>query len=410
MIKKISFLLILFYTFSFSQNKNNTNYFPPEKLENRLGQTFLLNTYYSLSYPENGFSINHPVSFAKVYEEFSNEQNSQNTKELLAEIHFNKLGKLNTVKKYPDNDNSIIIYNEKGLTSFIIDQNKEYDNIAEFTYNEIGNLISQYDYYKKEQGLEFHSYTEYKYHIENGNTVVQEFKLEKYTGSAVEKSKITFDKQQRMIREERSLYIPNKKELNYKRSYHYDNLKFPEKITKKETYNLVGNNKAIELFEYNDNGDLIYSYLNSDPQKLIISEKNTYLSKNEIEKIIIIKEPNKKEEKRHNLITLDDSGNIIYDKEISQNKDNNFFTKNTYKFDNHKNWIELLIQQHNYLAREGGKDDESGDEYIKYIREINYSDFEDMHSPKIVDTKASEQLKKEKLEKSKYYEQIKNMK
>lgn len=409
MNKIIFLILISICTFFSGQNKNEFNYFPAEKVETILDQKFLLNTYYSLSYPENGFSINNPLSFLKVYEEFPDEQNSRHTKQLLGEIHFNKLGKLNTVKNYHNNDNSSIIYNEKGFISFIIDRNEDYDNIIEFTYDKAGNLTSQYDYYKREQGLDFHSYIEYKYSIQNGNTIVQNFKLEKYSGSAIERSKLTFDKLQRMIREERSLHRVNG-DLKYETIYHYDNLKFPEKITKKETHNFIGNNKEIEVSEYNDDGTLIYNSFNSEPRKLIIQEKNVYLSKNKVDKTTVIKEPGKEEEKSQHLITFDDSKNIIYDRQISANKADNFFIKNTYKFDGHKNWIELLTQQHTYLSREGKKDDESDDKYIIYSREINYSNFEEMHSPKMVDTIASDQLKKDRLEKSKYYEQIKNIK
>ncbi|MEJ5050708.1 hypothetical protein WH221_12805 [Chryseobacterium culicis] len=413
MTKTILLTLIFTFTISFSQNKNNINYFPPEKVENSLDQNFLLTTFYALSYPETGFSITHPVGSAKIYEEYLMEKNPQDAKKLLAEIHFNKSGKLNSIQQHSDGDHSIIIYNEKALISHIIDHHEEYDNIREYTYDTVGNLISLHDYNKEDGNLDFRSYTEYHYYIENGNTIVQTYTIEKHTGLHIEKRKLTFDKQQRMIKEERSLRIPNRAELKYERIYRYDHPKFPEKVTKKETHNFVGDNYEREIFEYNDNGDLIYTSLDSEPGKSLYTEKTTFSSKNQAEKITIyskgLKGSMKEEKKTHNLLSYDDSGNIIYDKEIRKEEDN-VFTKNTYQFDEYMNWTELLVQKHIYLPQYGKKDDESFDSYSKYIREISYSGFEEPHSAKLIDTVASEYLKKEVLAKSKFYEQIKNTK
>ena len=413
MTKTILLTLIFTFTISFSQNKNNINYFPPEKVEIKLNQKFLLTTYYALRYPEQGFSINSPIGSAKIYEEYLLEKNPKDAKKLLAEIHFNKLAKLNSVQQYSDGYHSKIIYNDKALISHIIVHHDEYDSIMEYTYDTVGNLISTYDYNKEDGNLEFRSYTEYHYYIEKGNTVVQTYSIERRTGPNIEKKKLTFDKQQRMIKEERALRIPNKSELKYERIYHYGNSKFPEKVTKKETHNFVGNNQETEVFEYNDNGDLVYNSLDSEPGKFLYTEKTTFSSKNKAEKITVYsKGPKgslKEDKKTHSLLSYDDSGNIIYDKEI-RNDGDNVFTKNTYKFDEHKNWTELLILQHIYLTTYGKKEDESFDSYSKYIREISYTDVEELHTPKLIDTVASEQLKKESLVKNKFYEQIKNMK
>ncbi len=279
MTKTILLTLIFTFTISFSQNKNNINYFPPEKVEIKLNQKFLLTTYYALRYPEQGFSINSPIGSAKIYEEYLLEKNPKDAKKLLAEIHFNKLAKINSVQQYSDGYHSKIIYNDKALISHIIVHHDEYDSIMEYTYDTVGNLISTYDYNKEDGNLEFRSYTEYHYYIEKGNTVVQTYSIERRTGPNIEKKKLTFDKQQRMIKEERALRIPNKSELKYERIYHYGNSKFPEKVTKKETHNFVGNNQETEVFEYNDNGDLVYNSLDSEPGKFLYTEKTTFSSK-----------------------------------------------------------------------------------------------------------------------------------
>ncbi|MCD9617048.1 hypothetical protein [Chryseobacterium gleum] len=412
MTKTIFLSLILIFNLYFTQNKNKNNYLPPEKLEMILGQNFLLTTYYALRYPEKGFSFNHPVGSAKIYEEYLLEKNPKDAKKLLAEIHFNKSGKLNSVQQYSDGFRSIVIYNENALISHIINYYDDYDAVTEYTYDNIGNLKSKYEYNRTDGNLDFRNYTEYQYHIENSNIIVQVYIIEKRTGLNIEKRKLTFDKQQRMTKEERALRIPNKSELKYERIYYYGNSKFPEKVTKKETHNFVGNNKETEVFEYNDNGDLIYNSLDSEPLKFSSVDKTIFNSKNQAERITItknysnsLKESPINKNKTHHLLSYDDFGYITCDKEI-RNEGDNVFTKSIYQFDKHNNWIELLNQEHIYLTTYGKKDNESFDSNTQYKREISYSDFEEPYTSKLIDTQASEQLKKEYLTKSKFHEKI----
>lgn len=108
---------------------------------------------------------------------------------------------------------------------------------------------------------------------------------------------------------------------------------------------------------------------------------------------------------------FDDFGNVIYLKEFEDKEtDTGFY--NTYEFDSKNNLIKKIVKNHFDkidLHKDDQKNSESLDDYSVLWREINYSDYESLFTPNMIDEKSSKDFLNSKLQETKFYEIIKNL-
>lgn len=442
MIKTLLFFSIFLISFFSCQKKTNptiqtktegnaiNEYIPPVKLDSMLNEKYLLNTYYISENQQKEFNFYSPIASAKIYENVIDEKGKpiypDYPEHLLSEIFFTKFGKLSSFENINHKKKLTVIYNDKNLVSFYIkhevdDYSKgEKDDITEYKYDDKGNLINTFNYKKTKKGLDFWSYTEYKYSMENGNIIILKNRLEKFATYYFNKSKLIFDTQKRLIKKENysQNVLARGREITSEENYFYENSSFPEKITKIQTVATTDNSSQTETFQYNKQGNLINYLLTTQPETYITSKKNNYLEKNKIEYIsehrtlksyqIMGAQIDPDQQKDHEIITSDDLGNILI-KENLKNKSEKNYISSTYIFDKLKNWTEKLVKEHTYIPKEYLNEDVSEDAYTKYRREINYTDFKDRNI-KMIDLESAEKFKKEVLEKEKFHETFKNLK
>ncbi|MGE6396846.1 hypothetical protein ACLB9Y_00215 [Chryseobacterium scophthalmum] len=443
MIRILLFLSVSLMTlFSCQRKKNNDisseteetsfkGYIPPAKLDSMLSENFLLNSFYTSDNEQKEFSFHTPIASAKIYENIIDEKGksvySDYPEHLLSEVFFTKSGKLSSYENVNRKSKFIVIYNSKNLVNFYI--RHEFDNImkeekieiTEYKYDGNGNLISEYKYKKKPEGFELWHYTEYKYSFENGNIIVQKNLLEKFANYYFNKSKLTFDSKKRLIKEENysQNVLARGREITSEENYYYENSKFPAKVTKIQSVATTDGSSQTETFQYDQYGNLIEYVEATKPEIYITTKKNNYLAKNKIESINEHKtlksyqamgvQVDPDEQRDHTIVTSDDMGNILL-KENVKNKSEKNYLSYKYIFDNHKNWIEKLVKEHTYIPKEYLNEDVREDAYIKYRREINYSDFKESIPLKKIDLDAAEKFKNEILEQQKFYETFKNLK
>lgn len=406
-------------------------YIPPAKLDSMLNEKFLLNSFYTSDNEQKEFSFYSPVASAKIYENIIDEKGKSiypdYPEHLLSEIFFTKSGKLSSYENMNRKNKFAVIYNSKNLVNFYI--RHEFDNImkeekneiTEYKYDDNGNLISEYKYKKKPEGFELWHYAEYKYSIENGNIIVQKNLLEKFATYYFNKSKLTFDSRKRLIKKENysQNVLARGREITSEENYYYENSNFPAKVTKIHSVATTDGSSQTKTFQYDQYGNLIDYVLTTKPETYITTKKNKYLAKNKIEHINEHKtlksyqmmgvQIDPDEQKDHEIITSDEMGNILLKENVKNKSEKNYFSYN-YIFDSHNNWIEKLVREHTYIPKEYLNEDVKEDSYIKYRREINYSNFKESIPLKKTDLDAAEKFRKEILEQQKFYETFKNLK
>lgn len=406
-------------------------YIPPAKLDSMLNEKFLLNSFYTSDNEQKEFSFYTTVASAKIYQNVIDEKGKSiypdNPEHLLSEIFFTKSGKLSSYENVNLKNKFTVIYNNKNLVNFYIRHEvddimkEEKDEITEYKYDDNGNLISEYKYIKKPEGFELWHYAEYKYSIENGNIIVQKKLLEKFANYYFNKSKLTFDSKKRLIKKENysQNVLARGREITSEENYYYENSNFREKITKIESIATTDGSSQTEIFQYDKHGNLINYVLTTKPEAYITLKKNNYLTKNKIEYINEHKtlksyqmmgvQVDPDEQKDHEIITSDDMGNILLKENVKNKSEKNYFSYK-YIFDSHNNWIEKLVKAHSYIPKEYLNEDVKEDSYIKYRREINYSNFKEGIPIEKIDLDAAEKFRKEILVQKKFYETFKNLK
>ncbi len=442
MIRILLFFSCSLITLFSCQQKNDNNisfkteetsfngYIPPAKLDSMLNEKFLLNNFYTSDNEQKEFSFYTPVASAKVYENIIDEKGNSiypdYPEHLLSEIFFTKSGKLSSYENLNRKNKFTVIYNSKNLVNFYIRQ--EFDNIlkeekneiTEYKYDDNGNLTSEYKYQKNPKGFELWHYAEYKYSTENGNIYVQKNLLEKFATYYFNKSKLTFDSGKRLIKKEdySQNVLARGRVITSEKNYYYENSSFPGKVTRIESIATTDRSSEKETFKYDQYGNLISYVQTTKPETYITTKKNNYLAKNKIEYIsehktmksyqIMGAQIDPDEHKDHEIITSDDMGNILLKENVKNKSKKNYFSYK-YLFDSHKNWTEKLVKEHTYIPKEYLNEDVKEDSYIKYRREINYSDFKESIPLKKTDLEAAEMFRKEILKREKFYETFKNL-
>jgi len=402
----------------------------PIKIDSLLDQKFLISIYFSSSQKDKEFEFNTPISSAKIYQIYAEDNpdiQEKNDDDIISKINFNNLGKLNSFENFVDNKKIIIIYSDKMKINYIIyhvkDEfnNEEYDDIYNYKYYENGNLKTKYEYRLNNRNeYDLLKYSEFHYSSENSKTIVDEFCL---TTINFEKKRMYFNSlgQLEAVSEHKKAIIKNFESKIFI-EYHYGIGNLQKKL-KKEIYKVKNINPEYDIDEINAT-EFLYDNIGREIEKKETSNNEVWL----LQRIFNDKENTILEEtKKLNLNVksgvfqtlkiryckkmFDDFGNVIYLKEFEDKEtDTGFY--NTYEFDSKNNWIKKIVKNHFDkidLHKDDQKNSESLDDYSVLWREINYSDYESLFTPNMIDEKSSKDFLNSKLQETKFYEIIKNL-
>ena len=397
-------------------NKGNDNeltkevFINPTSIDSLINDSIFLKKKYGLNTMESFFDFNSPIASATIKKYYIDSLFNENEPEDFWEIKFSTFNKVNSInnKDYRTSSTCKRVYDTNGnlignylLWEDLID-NVKGQHITIYDYFNNGNLKSKLFVKWDHDTYVLDEYVEFEYILKKEAVLVTSNHISsKMNAMEFYREETLFDTKKRIISIKKSI-LNEKGMLKYLFSetfYDYKNVVFFKKPTSITTIYKPSNEKYEVLFKYDNSGYIIEkkvgSVLSDDVRKfryfknyLELEASYKFTPKIKNYKALGVEVDNSKEVVENERISYDNFKSII---KFNTSTSQYFFTLR-YKYDANKNWIEKKnIRNHGVSYK--NVDYEEDELTTLYKREINYKDFEEIHSQKIIDLDQIFQLK-----------------